>query len=45
MQIMMVISEAINDREPTVFMVEEAQTNHLLDTTKLLPAMLNGSLS
>ena len=40
---MMAISDAIDAREPTVFMVEEAQTNRLLDTARLLPAILTGS--
>ena len=40
---MMVISDAIDAREPTVFMVEEAQTSRLLDAARLLPAILTGS--
>ena len=40
---MMAISDAIDAREPTVFMVEEARTNHLLDADRLLPAILTGS--
>ena len=43
MQIMMVMSGAINAMEPTVSMVEEAQTNTLLDAAKLLPATLTCS--
>ena len=43
MQIMVVISGAINDREQTVFMVEETQTNRLLDTARLLTVILTGS--
>ena len=40
---MMVISYDIDAREPTVFMVEEARTNHLLDAARLLPAILTCS--
>ena len=40
---MMAISDAINAREQTVFMVEEARTSRLLDAAKLLPAILTGS--
>ena len=40
---MMVISDAIDAREPTVFMVEEARTNHLLGAARLLTAILTGS--
>ena len=40
---MMVISDAIDAREPTVFMVEEARTNRLLDAARLLPTILTGS--
>ena len=40
---MMVISDAINARDPTVFMVEEAQTNRLIDAARLLPSMLASS--
>ena len=39
----MAIFDAIDAREPTVFMVEEAQSNRLLDAAKLLPAILTGS--
>ena len=41
--IMMVISDAIGSRKPTVFVLHEAQRNKLLDAVKLLPAMLIGS--
>ena len=41
----MAISDAIGAREPTVFMAEEAQTNHLLDAVKLHPVTLTGSSS
>ena len=40
---MMAISNAIDAREPTVFMVEEARTNRLLDAARLLPAILTSS--
>ena len=40
---MMVISDTINAREPTVFVVGEARTKHLLDAARLLPAILTGS--
>ena len=40
---MMVISDAINAREPTVFMVEEARTNRLLDAARLILAILTSS--
>ena len=43
MHIMMAISDAIDAREPTVFMVEEARTNRLVDAAKLHPAILTGS--
>ena len=39
----MAISGGIDNMEPTVFMVEEAQLNHLLETAKLLPVILTGS--
>jgi hypothetical protein len=42
MQKMMAISNVINAREPTAFMVEETQTSRLLDAAKLLPAILTG---
>ena len=40
---MMAISNAMDTKEPTVFMVEEARTNRLLDAARLLPAILTGS--
>ena len=40
MQTMMAISCVIDAREPMVFMVEKAQTNHFLDATKLIPVTL-----
>ena len=40
---MMAISNAIDAREPTVFMVEEARTNRLLDAARLLPSILTSS--
>ena len=40
---MLTISDAINARDPKIFMVEEARTSHLLDAAKLLPAILTGS--
>ena len=40
---MMAISNAIDAREPTVFMVGEARTNRLLDAARLFPAILTGS--
>ena len=40
---MMAISDAIDARDPAVFMVEEAQTSRLLDTARLLPDILTGS--
>ena len=40
---MMAISSAVDAREPTAFMVEEARTNRLLDAARLLPAILTGS--
>ena len=39
----MVVSDAIDAREPMVFMVEEAQINYLLDAAKFLPVILTGS--
>ena len=39
---MMAISNAMDARELTVFMVEEARTNSLLDAARLLPAILTG---
>ena len=39
----MAISVAINAREPTVFMVEEARTNRLLDAARFFPVILTGS--
>ena len=42
MQKMMAISDAIDAREPTVFMVEKARTNRLLDAAVFLPAILTG---
>ena len=43
MLIPIVTSNAIDDREPMVFMVEEAQKIHLLDAAKLLSVVLTGS--
>ena len=40
---MMAISDAIDAREPTVFMVEEARTNHLLDAARVLSSILTSS--
>ena len=40
---MMAISDAIDASEPTVFMVEEARTNRLLDAARLLPSILTSS--
>ena len=40
---MMAISNSIDARESAVFMVEEAQTNRLLDAARLLPAILTSS--
>ena len=40
---MIAISDAINAREPTVFMVEEAQTSRFLDAARLLSVILTGS--
>ena len=40
---MIAISDAIDARERTVVVVEEAQTNRLLDAAKLLPVILTGS--
>ena len=40
---MMAISDAIDAREPTVFMVEEARTSRLLDAARLLPSILTSS--
>jgi len=40
---MMAIFNAIDAREPTVFMVEEARTSRLLDAARLLPVILTGS--
>ena len=42
MQKMMAISNVINAREPTAFMVEEARASRLLDAARLLPAILTG---
>ena len=42
MHSLMAISDAIDAREPTVFMVEEARTSRLLDAARLLPAILTG---
>ena len=39
----MAISDAIDAREPTVVMVEEARINRLLDAARPLPAILTGS--
>ena len=39
----MAISDAIDAREPAVFMVGEAQTSRLLDAARLLPVILTGS--
>ena len=36
----MAISDVIGTSEPTVFMVEETQTNHVFDAAKLLPVIL-----
>ena len=41
--VLMAISDAIVAGGPTIFMVEEAQTNHLLGADNLLPAILTGS--
>ena len=43
MQLMRAISDAIDAREPTVFMVEKARSSLLLDAAKLLPAILTSS--
>ena len=40
MHTIMAISDAIDAREPTVFVVEEARANHLLDADRLLPSIL-----
>ena len=40
---LMAISNGIDAREPTVFMVGEARTNRLLDAARLLPAILTSS--
>ena len=42
MQKMMAISDVINARELTAFMVEEARASLLLDAAVLLPAILTG---
>ena len=44
MQIILLISDAIEAMEPMVFVVEEVQTNILLDAAKLLPVMLHDSV-
>ena len=39
----MAISDAIDAREPTVCMVEEARTSRLLEAARLLPFILTSS--
>ena len=43
MQTMVVIANVIDARELTIVIVEEAQTNHLLDAARLLPSILTSS--
>ena len=43
MQIMIVISDSINTKEPTVFMAQVVQTSHLPDASRRLTVILTAS--